>query len=406
MKLVFKLLSRELRHNKGKVTVALIVVLILYMSAFTLCNVAQALPYNFYRYYEEYNPDMISINISDADSKLYYDKDKYFTKVSVDFSGVFDDYFLYSEDLSNKYLPYYENGDYGKIYYNAFIFDDKDEVFTSKNLTLDFISKGSVPSEENKNGVWIDESIATVFGIVDFDVENPPIINFATSEDKYTPIEILGIYDGEKYSEYLYKHFGYNSTKIIMLMYDKTAGEIMFKLGETFSMQGYIGKVDDVFNVYTTLSPSYNLEAKTIFDMVSKVKNSEFICTIIGTFMLLGGLVIMLNFVSILISSNIKNIGLLRILGAKTKHIVLAYYFIFLILITIVCVISWSLLPLYNVFVGMYCTSIGYPFTISIDYLLVMSLFLASYVLITLLMAIKYVKLNAMYPTDIINEED
>ncbi|HRF36965.1 MAG TPA: hypothetical protein PLZ09_06655, partial [Clostridia bacterium] len=80
MNFTLKLALSEIVKNKSKVLIAIIVTLILFMSAFTLCNISTALPKNFYNYYEEYMHDTIGVYINNADQSLYENKDKYFVE--------------------------------------------------------------------------------------------------------------------------------------------------------------------------------------------------------------------------------------------------------------------------------------------------------------------------------------
>ena len=114
----------------------------------------------------------------------------------------------------------------------------------------------------------------------------------------------------------------------------------------------------------------------------------------------------MLNFINMIISQNIKHISLLRILGTDTFRIMMAYFIIFMLLITIVCVISWMTLPLYNYFVSLYCASIGYSFTIGINYWVVLGVFAICYFITCMLMLAKWLIMQKTAPSRNILEED
>lgn len=406
MKLIFTLVLRELKRNKLKVCLATLIVLILYMSAFTLCNVASALPYNFYRYYEELAPEIVGMKISNADKTLYDNKDRYFNDVDVDWSYVLYDYKLTTDD-DREFDCYYtdeEDGSKIQIYNSGLV---NVQHFTSDKIDWSPYMQGGRPwTNTSENGVWISSSTATALGVnISLDSKSAVQINFVIGS-KQTKVTVNGVFDETKLYDFIKNEYGYNQLPYMLLMHEEQARDISFDLNLPFEMYGYIAKVDNVFNVYHKLSTTYNVDASVMFEMIDKVKGAEIICGIIGAFLLVGGVVILLNFINMFMSSNIKDIGLLKLLGAKTKDIILAYYIIFLLIITVVCIISWSTLPLYNMFVAMYCTSIGYPFVISINYTLVLCLFLASYVFITALMGIRYWSLSRMTPYEIVKEED
>ena len=394
----FKMMLREIKRNKSKVCIAFVVSLILFMSAFTLCNVASALPYNFYNYYEDYFPDTIGIKIHNADEKLYNNKDTYFIDTTVNWNEVYNGVKLenLARDKSVTSSVVEDDGETITIQtLKASVIDlDFDDMFAEdmKNVLID---GGEIwTTDENVNGIWISDYVSNIL-----DVSTGDSVMF-TVEDDSTLLKVNGVISNKLYGELI------DDGPVFAFMHSPQARKIMFDFDMSFYMYGNVLKVNDIFSVYNALDGDYSLSDSVAMDMVSKVKNAEIICGIIGGIMLIGGIVILLNFISMFISSNIKHIGVMRMLGAKTKYITLAYYMIFMLLVTAVSLVSWSLLPLYNFILSAYCASIGYPFTLGINYGLVFGLFAVVYILVTLVMLIKGYMMNRLSPNQVIMEDD
>ena len=189
-------------------------------------------------------------------------------------------------------------------------------------------------------------------------------------------------------------------------MTELSAKKILFESNTSFNAYGVVGKIDKLYEVYNTLYKDYSLSEGTAFAMIAQVKNTQVICMIVGVIMIICGIIIMLNFINMIISQNIKHISLLRILGTDTFRIMAAYFMIFILLITIVCVVSWMTLPLYNYFVSLYCAYIGYPFAIGINYWVVLGVFGICYLIIISLMLVKWLIMEKTAPSRNISEED
>ena len=396
----FKLMLREAKRNRLKIVIAIVVTLILFMSAFTLCNIASALPSNFYNYYEDFYPESIGVDIANADKDLYDNYDKYF----IDYSATWDNVFKGGK-LTNmagdivavpSIIEETEDSIMHTSLLMAFIDPDVSEMFTSEMADV-IINDGvgKVWTQTEEDGIWISDYVAGILNVT-----AGQSVKYVVNEKAFE-ININGVIDNGKYSSVM----GTN-LPLFLFMHESQAKEIIFASGMTFKMFGNVEKVDHIFAVYNELDDKYILSETSAMDMVAKVKNAEIICGIIGAIMLVGGLIILLNFISMFVSSNIKHIGVMRMLGAKTRYITLAYYMIFMIIVTIVCLVSWSVLPLYNFIVSTYCANIGYPFTIGINYGLVGGLFFVVYIAVTVIMLIKGYLMNRLSPNEIIKEDD
>ena len=395
MNFSLKLMLSEAKRNKSKIVIAIVVSLILFMSAFTLCNIASALPSNFYTYYEEYFPETIGVQVHNADKQLYDERSDYFIDVTSDWKEVWSGVQLENEARDKVIMPSIIDDSGETIIVttlDTLVIDvQSDEIFSDEMLATVEAGNGVPWTTEQQDGIWISDYVAGA--------QVGDSIMY-TIGDNSIPIIINGIITDELYSN------ANDGSQVFAFIHEEQAKDIIFSFDMSFYMYGNVAKVADIFAVYTSLDGDYSLSDSIAMDMVSKVKTAEAICGIIGGLMLVGGLVILLNFISMFISSNIQHIGVMRMLGAKTKYITLAYYFIFMLIVTIVSIISWAALPLYNFLVSMYCASIGYPFVIGINYGLVSGLFVIVYGLVTAMMLIKGHSMNRLSPNEIVKEDD
>lgn len=412
MNFTLKLSLSEIVKNKSKVLIAIIVTLILFMSAFTLCNIATALPNNFYRYYEEYMPDTIGIWISNADEDLYNNSEKYFEEFEANFGVACNINTLGYNSV--KMLPYEDvldeegNLDY-TIYYNtSVLYPDCLEV-QNIDIYREFFIYGEIWNPEKEElGIWISDfvvekfekegAIIAVNDYIDYDFNGTTI-----------KLQVKGIYDEEALRNYIASNIGINFeslSKYTFYISVPSAKKILFDSKTSFSAYGIVGEIDKLYDVYNALHNKYSLSEGTAFSLITQVKNTQVICMIVGVIMIICGIVIMLNFINMIISQNIKHISLLRILGTNTFRIMMAYFIIFILLITIVCVISWMTLPLYNYFVSLYCAGLGYPFMIDINYWVVVGVFAICYFIITAIMLVKWAIMDKTAPIKNIAEED
>ena len=401
MNFTIKLAISELIKNKIKVLIAIIVTLILFMSAFTLCNIATALPSNFYNYYEEYMHDTIGVHISNADKELYENSSKYFISFTAEMDIACKNYSLIYGD--KEQMPYDEEEIMGSVvtkYYNNVLLSENEHNPEIYSQFFDGENCGEVWSFD-KEGIWLSDEAALKLGI---EVGN--ILNYKFGSE-IIELEVQGIFNSAKLKDYVVSQSGSNLVNdYLCFLTELSAKKILFESNTSFNAYGVVGKIDKLYEVYNTLYKDYSLSEGTAFAMIAQVKNTQVICMIVGVIMIICGIIIMLNFINMIISQNIKHISLLRILGTDTFRIMAAYFMIFILLITIVCVVSWMTLPLYNYFVSLYCAYIGYPFTIGINYWVVLGVFGICYLIIISLMLVKWLIMEKTAPSRNISEED
>lgn len=415
MNFTLKLSLSEVIKNKSKVLIAIIVTLILFMSAFALCNISAALPENFYGYYEEYMPGTIGISIVNADANLYNNSNRYFEQFTPDFSKACNNFSLIFE--GEEQLPYSEETDNdGNIistkYFNNVLLESGNIDYDAENYQTFFDrvngGSGSVwDSEKTQEGIWISDIAATnLFANKTFDEVIGQSLQYKFG--KYLiELEVKGIFNGKMLKQYVMDQSGsYIINDYLCFITETSAKKILFESNTTFNAYGVVGKIDKLYDVYNDLHNRYSLSEGAAFGLISHVKNAQVICMIVGVIMIVCGIIIMLNFINMIISQNIKHISLLRILGTSTFRIMMAYYIIFVLMVTIVCIISWMTLPLYNYFVSLYCAGLGYPFTTGINYLVVLGVFGICYLIITLVMLVKWRVLDNTSPARNIAEED
>ncbi len=401
MNFTIKLAISELIKNKIKVLIAIIVTLILFMSAFTLCNIATALPSNFYNYYEEYMHDTIGVHISNADKELYENSSKYFISFTAEMDIACKNYSLIYGD--KEQMPYDEEEIMGSVvtkYYNNVLLSENEHNPEIYSQFFDGENCGEVWSFD-KEGIWLSDEAALKLGA---QVGN--ILNYKFGSE-IIELEVQGIFNSAKLKDYVVSQSGSNLVNdYLCFLTELSAKKILFESNTSFNAYGVVGKIDKLYEVYNTLYKDYSLSEGTAFAMIAQVKNTQVICMIVGVIMIICGIIIMLNFINMIISQNIKHISLLRILGTDTFRIMAAYFMIFILLITIVCVVSWMTLPLYNYFVSLYCAYIGYPFTIGINYWVVLGVFGICYLIIISLMLVKWLIMEKTAPSRNISEED
>jgi len=401
MNFTIKLAISELIKNKIKVLIAIIVTLILFMSAFTLCNIATALPSNFYNYYEEYMHDTIGVHISNADKELYENSSKYFISFTAEMDIACKNYSLIYGD--KEQMPYDEQEIMGSVvtkYYNNILLSENEHNPEIYSQFFDGENCGEVWSFD-KEGIWLSDKAALKLGI---EVGN--ILNYKFGSE-IIELEVQGIFNSTKLKDYVVSQSGSNLVNdYLCFLTELSAKKILFESNTSFNAYGVVGKIDKLYEVYNTLYKDYSLSEGTAFAMIAQVKNTQVICMIVGIIMIICGIIIMLKFINMIISQNIKHISLLRILGTDTFRIMAAYFMIFILLITIVCVVSWMTLPLYNYFVSLYCAYIGYPFAIGINYWVVLGVFGICYLIIISLMLVKWLIMEKTAPSRNISEED
>lgn len=400
MNFIWKLSVKELIRNKFKVIIATIVSLILFMSAFTLCNIATALPSNFYNYYESFMNDTIGVHINNADENLYKNYSQYFTEFDINVSDALENFVL-KNNLGEEQKPYKEeivdDSVYITSYSNILLTEDS---FDSEWYAQFFTPESTMWKTFDEDGIWLAQFVADNLNLR---VGDKVLYRFNNAEIK---LKVLGLFDSKKLQKELFYQNGSSVSEYISFVTENSAKKILFESNTPFSAYGVVGKIDKLYDTYNALSKKYSLDEGTAFALIKEVKNAEVICYIVGVIMMIGGIIILLNFINMIISTNSKHISLMRILGAKTFKIMCAYYLVFLLIISVVCLISWASLPLYNLIVSNYCAGIGYPFTIGINYAMVFSLFAVCYFIITILMIVKWQILENTTPNQNMLEED
>ena len=296
MNFTLKLALSEIVKNKSKVLIAIIVTLILFMSAFTLCNIATALPENFYVYYEEYMHETIGVYISNADKNLYENKDKYFVSFTQELDVACKNYSLNFNGVSQ--LPYDEEIKDGFIYtnyYNNILLSENEHNPEIYGQFFEGEDSGSVWSFEEE-GIWLSREFA-----------NEEKLNISVGDtlqykfgDHDIDLEVKGIFNGEALKNYIIAQSGSSIINdYLCFLTEASARKILFESNTTYSAYGVVGKIDKLYDVYNTLHKDYSILEGTAFSMIAQVKNTQIICMIVGVIMIICGIIIMLNFINI-----------------------------------------------------------------------------------------------------------
>lgn len=407
MNFTLKLSLSEVVKNKFKFLIAIVVTLILFMSAFALCNISTAIPHNFFNYYESYMNDSIGVYIYDADRELFDNSEQFFVKFEPFYNEACSDFTLSYE---GRVQPSYkeemdEEGITHVTFFASVLVDEENADNYAPDIYEQFFAEevggsGSV-WELSQEGIWISDVVAQNIGVAVGDIMQ---YNYGGAS---IDLEVKGIYSDKALMEYLKEQYAndYIVDRICHVTVP-SCQKILFDSNSTFGAYGVIGKIDKLYDTYFTLSQSYAVEEGVIFDMIKEVKNAQIICMIVGVIMIICGIVIMLNFISMVISQNIKHISLLRVLGTSTFRIMMAYTLIFMAMISIVCLISWMTLPLYNYIISLYCSSMGYTFSLGINYWVVAGVFALCYLVTGIIMSIKWKVMQNTPPNVYLLEED
>lgn len=402
MRFSLKLAAKEIIRNKYKLIIAFVVTLILFMSAFCLCNIASALPENFYKHYETNYKDKLEIRINNADIALVENKGNYFIDTEFNMEGLLGNFTLLFED---NYFSYYNDTSEGNTVYYKGDFVDIGDLESAHGLMKDYFISGDIwQAESEDKQIWISDIAAQSLAVQIGDIITLRLRNVNQGIENFH-LAIGGIYDYNKaVSELDNKRYNYSPS--IFYLTQTSAEDMYLKLYKSYTLIGTLPSVNKLFDTYNLLQRSYDLSPNVVMDMVATVKNAEVICGIIGAFMLVGGLVVVMNFISMFISSNRKQIGLMRALGARSYKITFGYYLIFALLITIVSLLCWAIMPIYNLLISTYCISVGYDFVIDINWYLVMGLFIIAWIIMSLLMLFEKLRLDKIVPTAVLKEED
>lgn len=402
MRFSLRLAAKEIIRNRYKLIIAFVVTLILFMSAFCLCNIASALPENFYNHYETNYKDKLEIRVNNADKELVENKNRYFIDTEFNMEGLLGNFTLFFSDNSFEY--YNDTADGNTVYYKG-DFVDVGDIESAHGLMKDYFISGDIWQAESKEEqIWISDIAAQSLEVQVGDILTLRLRNVNQGIENFN-LTIGGIYDFYKaVSELDNKRYNYSPS--IFYITQTSAEDMYLRLYKSYTLIGTLPSVNKLFDTYNLLQRNYDLSPNVVMDMVATVKNAEVICGIIGAFMLVGGLVVVMNFISMFISSNRKQIGLMRALGARSYKITFGYYLIFALLITIVSVLCWAIMPIYNLLISTYCISVGYYFVIDINWYLVMGLFIIAWIIMSLLMLFEKLRLDKIVPTAVLKEED
>lgn len=404
MNFAAKLALRELKRNKVKLIIAIVIALIMFVSAFLLVNLANALPDNFYAFYKDnYAEDMV-VNISNADAKLVEKADTFFDNIKLNYQHINEKFYV-GNGSNNPEFSYMQTDADGGIdtwkYYKADYCDVGVIPDKIKKLGDSFLLKGSLwDKPSDMYSIWVADVVAERINAT-IGSKISVVLELSNREPNFaaTDFYIAGIYD--------YALASQKDANFPVFYTRSDYSQIMYlTLYDRYSMSGQVKEIDKFYAVYNELNKSYDLSENVVIDMIITVKNSEIICYIIGGAMLLGGMVILLNFIAMLISTNRKNIGVMISLGAKGRHISTGYGLIFAGLIAIVTIIALCLLPTMNALITLYCATIGYTFVIKVNWLLLLGLYLICNINMIIIMWVDKLIIEHSSPIELLNEED
>lgn len=406
MKLAVSIALREISRNKVRLVIACLISLILFLSAFILINISYALPINFYNYYEEYYGKELQLTVKNADKALVGESGKYFVSSKINYEFINEKFTVSAGGKSFNYVEQDLN--------NANVFHVYNASYTGKADAVELENKYGtinkpfcVSGELWKNDVrdrdlWMADNVAYALGLdIEDCVGSEITIGFELSGGKTSVAEykIRGIYDYEAYKSK-------ESNPPVFFMSDKQAVRICLDNFDTFSLTGQVSKVSNLYSVYNSLSQNYSIQETVQVDMLLSVKNAEAIAAIIGTCMLIGGLLVIMNFITMFISTNRKNIGLMLALGARTNSITVGYGLVYSILLIIITLLSFMVIPTVNALMSQFIRHIGYAFTITTSYWLLFVLYGISNIGMVLIMLIEKIRIVKMTPKNVLKEED
>lgn len=412
--LAWKIAVKEMARNKIRLLVACLISLILFLAAFILINLSYSLPVNFYRYYEEFFPSDLTLEVTDADRALIDKSATYFDHISIEndfikerFELSFgDNVFAYlnkGDEADNPNVVHKYNSSYtSEVNLNEFFKNDK---ISQENFLLKGTLWGDSENIDN-NALWLSDKVAAALGITDIIALNGEMVKVNLGldikndndyvSDVYT---VIGIYS---YDEYL----KVNSSPPVIFMTEEKANDIYFANFNTYNIIGHIGNVSRLYDIYNSLIKNYSLADSVQVDMLIAVKNAEAICAIIGVCMLIGGLIVLMNFISMFISTNRKGIGLMTALGARSASVTIGYGLIFAFMVLIIGLITLIIIPSVNHSISKFIFYIGYNFEITTNYWLLLGLYLISNVGMALIMLYENVKIKRLTPIEELKEED
>lgn len=412
--LAWKIAIKEMARNKIRLLVACLISLILFLAAFILINLSYSLPTNFYKYYEEFFPSDLTLEITNADQAFIDKSSNYFEYISIENDFIKERFELSLGDNSFAYLNKGDEANNPNVvhkYKSAFISDvNIDEFFKNDKLTQeDFLVKGSLWDDSaitEDNAIWLSDKVANALGISEITESNGESIKISLgldikNDNDYITDEyaVVGIYS---YDEYL----KVESSPPVFFMTENKANEIYFSNFETYKVIGRVGNVSRLYDIYNSLIKEYALADSVQVDMLIAVKNAEAICAIIGVCMLIGGLIVLMNFISMFISTNRKGIGLMTALGARSASVTIGYGIIFAFMLAVIGLVTLIIIPSVNLSISRFIFFIGYNFEITTNYWLLLGLYLISNIGMVLIMLYENFRIKRLMPIEELKEED
>lgn len=412
--LAWKIAIKEMARNKIRLLVACLISLILFLAAFILINLSYSLPTNFYKYYEEFFPSDLTLEVTNADQAFIDKSSNYFEYISIENDFIKERFELSLGDNSFAYLNKGDEANNPNVvhkYKSAFISDvNIDEFFKNDKLTQeDFLVKGSLWDDSaitEDNAIWLSDKVANALGISEITESNGESIKISLgldikNDNDYITDEyaVVGIYS---YDEYL----KVESSPPVFFMTENKANEIYFSNFETYKVIGRVGNVSRLYDIYNSLIKEYALADSVQVDMLIAVKNAEAICAIIGVCMLIGGLIVLMNFISMFISTNRKGIGLMTALGARSASVTIGYGIIFAFMLAVIGLVTLIIIPSVNLSISRFIFFIGYNFEITTNYWLLLGLYLISNIGMVLIMLYENFRIKRLMPIEELKEED
>lgn len=412
--LAWKIAIKEMARNKIRLLVACLISLILFLAAFILINLSYSLPTNFYKYYEEFFPSDLTLEVTNADQALIDKSSNYFDYISIENDFIKERFELSLGDNSFAYLNKGDEANNPNVvhkYKSAFISDvNIDEFFKNDKLTQeDFLVKGSLWDDSaiiEDNAIWLSDKVANALNITEITESNGESIKISLgldikNDNDYITDEyvVVGIYS---YDEYL----KVESSPPVFFMTENKANEIYFSNFETYKVIGRVGNVSRLYDIYNSLIKEYSLADSVQVDMLIAVKNAEAICAIIGVCMLIGGLIVLMNFISMFISTNRKGIGLMTALGARSASVTIGYGIIFAFMLLVIGLVTLIIIPSVNLSISRFIFFIGYNFEITTNYWLLLGLYLISNIGMVLIMLYENFRIKRLMPIEELKEED
>lgn len=412
--LAWKIAVKEMARNKMRLLVACLISLILFLAAFILINLSYSLPVNFYKYYEEFFSSDLTLEVTDADRALIDKSATYFDYISIENDFIKERFELSYGDNIFAYLNRGDEADNPNVvhkYKSSYTSEvNLEALFKNEKISREnFLIKGALWDDAENigiNAIWLSDKVALALGISEILESSGEAVkvnlglDIKNDNDYLSEVySIAGIYS---YDEYL----KINSSPPVMFMTEEKANEIYFANFTTYKIIGRVGNVSRLYDIYNSLIKDYSLADSVQVDMLIAVKNAEAICAIIGVCMLIGGLIVLMNFISMFISTNRKGIGLMTALGARSASVTIGYGIIFAFMLLVIGLITLIIIPSVNLSISKFIFYIGYNFEITTNYWLLLGLYIISNIGMALIMLFENVRIKRLTPMEELKEED